>query len=329
MIPDLSLPAVVAGMMSQRSALSGATMGTRFSVVFQSQLPVDLVSLQEELQAAVDRVDAQMSPWKPGSDLNRFNRTPAGEWVDLPEDMFAVVHAALKTSIGSDGAFDPFVGELVCAWGFGPVACDDGAEVVRLRESWGSLARQVELDREGKRLRRLSDCKLDLCGIAKGYGVDCLSRVMHRWGLSDHLVSIDGEVRASGCKPGGDAWCVGLEKPVEGVRDSAFAIELADTAIATSGSYRQMRIIAGQTVSHTMHPQQGQPVCNGVLSVSVLADTCMEADAWATALMVLGWEKGLACARKTGLDAIFVIRNERGEIELKATDPGLLPEPDA
>ena len=212
--------------------------------------------------------------------------------------------------------------------GFGPVACGEAADVVRLRETWGSLARQVELDREGKRLRRLSEGKLDLCGIAKGYGVDCLSRVMQRWGLSDHLVSIDGEVRASGCKPGGDAWCVGLEKPVEGVRDSTFALELADVAIATSGSYRQKRTIAGQTVSHTMHPQQGQPVCNSVLSVSVLAETCMEADAWATALMVLGWETGLACARKTGLDAIFMIRNERGEIELMATDPGLLPEPD-
>lgn len=326
MIPVLSVPAVNAGTMPPRSALSGATMGTRFSAVFQSDLPVDLAALQAELQAAVDRVDAQMSPWKPGSDLNRFNRTPAGEWVDLPGDMFDVVHAALRTSIDSDGAFDPFVGELVCAWGFGPVACGDTAEVVRLQESWGSRVRQVELDSDGKRLRRLSECKLDLCGIAKGHGVDCLSGVMHRWGLSDHLVSIDGEVRASGCKPGGGAWCVGLEQPVEGVRDSAIALELADVAIATSGSYRQMRTIAGQTVSHTMHPLKGRPVSNGLLSVSVLAGTCMEADAWATALMVLGWEEGLARARQTGLDAIFMVRDGRGGIGLKATDRGLLPE---
>jgi len=310
----------------ERNVLSGATMGTRYSAVFYADMPVDRAALQAELQAAVDTVDLQMSPWKPGSDLNRFNRERPGAWVELPEEMFEVVHAALRISIDSGGAFDPFVGELVAAWGFGPdVPSGDMAHLRRLQENWGGQERQVELDREAKRLRRLSANRLDLCGIAKGYGVDALGNVLTRWGLTDHLVSIDGEVRAAGRKPAGTPRRVALERPQEGVRDSDFALELADTAIATSGCYRQMRSIAGRTVSHTMHPQHGAPVSNGLLSVSVLAGTCMVADAWATALMVLGLEKGLVMVRDAGLDAIFVFETGSGRVEMASTDPTLLP----
>ncbi len=327
MLKDLTVFNSVPNAVPQRQVLSGATMGTRYSAVFYADMTIDRAALRADLQDAVDRVDAQMSPWKEESALCRFNREPAGTWVDLPADMYEVVHAGLRISIESDGAFDPFVGELVSAWGFGPERqAADMAQALSLQQKWERRAREVELDRDSRRLRRLSEGQLDLCGIAKGYGVDCLSRVMHRWGLGDHLVSIDGEVRASGTKPGGAHWNVALERPDREVRSSAFALALDGSAIATSGSYRQVRSAGGRTVSHTMNPQRGAPVDNSLLSVSVLADSCMEADAWATSLMVMGLEQGQAKARDIGLDAIFLSQNALGQIEMSATDPGLLPD---
>ncbi|WP_269581021.1 FAD:protein FMN transferase [Roseibium sp. Sym1] len=324
---ELAAATPVSTSLPDRHVVNGATMGTRYGVVFYSDLPVEQAALRADLQAAVDRVDLQMSPWQRDSILCRFNREPPGTWVDLPDETYEVVHAALRICVESDGAFDPFVGELVAAWGFGPDRQTvDTAMAARLKETWQHQRREVELDRNGRRLRRLSEGQLDLCGIAKGYGADCLSRVMSRWGLCDHLVSIDGELRASGCKPGGAPWSVALERPERDVRSEAFTLALASAGVATSGNYRKVRNASGTMVSHTMHPQHGVPVDNGLLSVSVLSGSCMEADAWATALMVMGPDQGLAKARDCGLDAIFLNRKPSGGIAMSASRPELLPE---
>ncbi len=219
--------------------------------------------------------------------------------------------ASLRIGRTSNGGFDIGVGDLVAAWGFGCSGPKPDANKI------AALAKQVrpvttlalEVDEAGNRACKHAPLSLDLSGIAKGYGVDELARVMEAFAIPSWLVGIDGEMRAKGAKPDGSAWAIGLERPQRGTREIMSVIELTDMAVATSGDYRHWVDIGGKTLSHTMNPKTGAPLQNGVASVSVLAKSAMEADAWATVLMVLGDKAGLQTARALGLDVVFVLRD--------------------
>ena len=294
-----------------RHALSGATMGTRWSVVFfaPGALPPD--GLEAALAAAVERVDRQMSNWKPESDLNRLNAAPVGNWVAVPRGLMTVLAEALRIGRATQGAFEIGVGPLVSAWGFGPGPRQPDRAAIAAAEAAPrvSAMEALELDVAGGRARKRAPLGLDLCGIAKGFGVDELGRVLDGFGIGAWLAGIDGEMRARGLKPGGEPWAVAHERPDRHRREPMGVIELTDMAVATSGNYRHWAEVAGGIVSHTMDPERQVPLANGVASVSVLAPTCMAADAWATALLVLGAEAGLRKAREAGLDAIFVLED--------------------
>ena len=157
-------------------------------------------------------------------------------------------------------------------------------------------------------MRKRAAISLDLNGIAKGFAVDQLARCLEQHGIHAYLVGIDGEMRAAGRKADGSAWLVALEKPLKGRREVLGALELHDTAIATSGDYRHWRERDGSVHSHTMDPHSGVPLVSTLTSVSVICTSCMYADAWATALLVLGVERGSQLAKAQGLSAIFVLR---------------------
>lgn len=167
----------------------------------------------------------------------------------------------------------------------------------------------LEVDVARGRARRLADVAFDLCGIAKGFGVDELARVLDRHGIGAWLVGIDGELRARGCKPDGSPWAIALEAPDYDRRGAMGAIDLVDAAVATSGDYRHWADFGGERLSHTMDPRAGAPLRGGIASVTVVAPTCTDADAYATALMVLGAQAGRAHAERHGLDALFVVRD--------------------
>lgn len=286
-----------------RYSLSGSTMGTRFSAVLQAAAGLDTEALGAVLQTAVDRVDRQMSTWKPDSDLMRLNAAPCRQWLAVPDELLRVLLGALQVSVASGGAFEIAVGELVTAYGFGPqaaVGCTPGRP--------GRASERLEIDPEGKRVRKHGPLTLDLNGIAKGFAVDQMARCLGAQGITSYLVGIDGEMRARGLKADGAAWKVALERPLRGRREVLGALELSDIAIATSGDYRHWRERDGQSYSHTMDPAIGAPLQSNLASVSVLCASCMHADAWATALMVLGPERGRALAEREGLAAIFVLR---------------------
>jgi thiamine biosynthesis lipoprotein len=287
----------------QRYSLSGATMGTRYSAVFYAAEVIDQGALQAELQQAVDRVDRQMSTWQADSDLMRLNAAPPGHWVELPEELLWVMATALQIGEQSGGAFDIGVGALVSACGFGPQAAAEQLppQPPRARDA-------LELDVPRRAARTHSRISLDLNGIAKGFAVDQLARCLQKHGVYNFLVGIDGEMRAAGHKPDGSAWAVALEKPLRGRREVLGALELTDASIATSGDYRHWRERDGTSVSHTMDPHSGAPLVSTLTSVSVICTSCMYADAWATALLVLGVEAGSRVAREQGLSAIFVVR---------------------
>jgi thiamine biosynthesis lipoprotein len=302
----------------RRSTLHGPTMGTRWSASVDAGPSTDLATLRRDLAAAVEQVDAQMSPWKPDSDLVRLNRAPVGTWVDLAADIREVLAAALDVHRLSDGAFDPCLGALVDAWGFGAVRDAPDAEAIRAARTAMPRCVQgcLELDRPEGRVRKRTPLQLDLCGIAKGYAVDRMVAVLRQHGVRHALAALDGELRAVGAQASGAPWAVALERPEDGRRAVHGVVELEDLAVATSGDYRRCVRVGDARLAHTMDARRCAPVNNAVASVTVLAHTCMHADAWATALLVAGPGAGLALAQRMGLDVLFLLRAAEGLVEL-------------
>ena len=301
-----------------RTTLHGPTMGTRWSVRVDAENTVDLAALRLDLARAVEQVDAQMSPWKPDSDLLRLNRAPVGDWVDLPMQIMEVLACALDVHRLSAGAFDPCVGPLVDAWGFGAVRETPDPEAIRMaRQPTPHHANGcLELDSRAGRARKHDPVQLDLCGIAKGYAVDRMVHVLRQHGVRHALASLDGELRALGPQASGAPWAVALERPEAGRRAAHGVIELDDVAVATSGDYRRFLQVGDTRLAHTMDPRRRAPVNNAVASVTVLSSSCMQADAWATALLVAGPDDGLAMAQRMGLDVLFLLRRAEGLIEV-------------
>jgi thiamine biosynthesis lipoprotein len=278
-------------------------MGTHYSVIAYVEPSMDGQVLRRKLHGSVSEVDAVMSNWKPSSDISRLNRAPLDQWIALPESLIHVLETALTIEAQSNGAFDIGVGADVAKWGFGPLAQNTVQKVTAPRPI---TRRALELDRIGQRARKHGPLSLDLSGIAKGYGVDRLGEVLKAVGLAHWLASIDGELRAGGPKPDGTPWAVGLERPVFGKRELSGVIEITEMAVATSGTYRHCREVGGKMISHTIDPATGAPVKSKQASVTVLAPTCMEADAWATAILVDGALPPKSFAAPSGIDAILL-----------------------
>lgn len=293
-----------------RRVLNGPTMGTRYSAVCFAEEDRPLAELHLALQRSVDAVDGQMSTWKPDSDLMRLNRAPIGTWLDVPEQLAAVLATALEVGRVTGGAFDIGVGDLVSAWGFGPGAGTPDPEAIAVTGAAARLPAHLalELDQIGRRVRKHGAVTLDLSGIAKGYGVDELARILESHGIARYLVSIDGELRAGAPPPGVSSWRVALESPEFGRRAAAGVIEIAAAALATSGDYRHVVEYRGTRYGHTIDPQWRAPLSGGPASVTVRAASAMQADAWATALMVLGPERGSQLASALGLEVLFATR---------------------
>ncbi|MDE2402228.1 MAG: FAD:protein FMN transferase [Burkholderiales bacterium] len=285
-------------------------MGTRYSAVFFAPAVTDLATIGAALFAAVDQVDRQMSTWKSDSDLNRLNAAPAHQWHVIPAELLAVLDAAVRVGIESQGAFDIGVGQLVNAWGFGPTGLQpDAQQILALRQRTHRAASDVlEIDLAHQRVRKKEAMTLDLSGIAKGYGVDALARALDGLGIHRYLVGIDGEMRAKGSKLDGQPWAVAIEKPVRHVREVMGVMDLADAAIATSGDYRHWVEVAGKHFAHTMDPRNGRPVDNHLASVTVVMSSCMLADAWATALLVMGAPAAMELAQQQGMTVLLVVR---------------------
>lgn len=292
-----------------RHALNGPTMGTRWQAVFFAARGFAPAPVQGTLQQAVAEVDAQMSTWRPDSDLMRLNAAPVGQWVDVPDRLAQVLALGLDIGRASDGAFDIGMGDAVKAWGFGPQeASPDGIRAAMTAPR--DPAHEV-LELAGRRACKHAPLALDLNGIAKGHGVDRLAEVLHGVGIRAALVGIDGEMRAAGSRPDGTGWTIAIEAPDRTRRAPQSILSLEDAAVATSGDYRHWVEVGGRCLSHTMDPASGAPLARSPASVTVVARTCAEADAWATALMVLGPERGTALARHHGLDTVFLARGDK------------------
>lgn len=298
--------------------LYGETMGTRWRVDLFAAASAPLDAWHAAVQAELDGVVAQMSNWESGSDISRFNRAPAGTWHAFPDAAYAVLACALEVAAGSGGAYDPTVGPLVELWGFGPhgrpgtVPSDADVAQARARVGW----QRLQLHPPARQVRQPGNCRLDLSAIAKGYGVDAVAACLQRAGVAAALVDVGGELRGFGRKPGGAPWQVLVEAPGDddpGSDAPPCVLALQDAAVATSGDHWHHFVDAdGRRHSHTLDPRSGRPVPGAAAAVTVIAATAMEADAWATALTVLGRDEGLGFARRHAMAARFLVRTADG-----------------
>ncbi|MEJ7933825.1 FAD:protein FMN transferase [Sphingobium sp. AN558] len=254
------------------------------------------------IHSILAHVIGEMSNWEAGSDVSRFNGAPVGAWVTLPDNLLCVLRAGLDVARMSEGAFDPAIGRMIGTWGFGPPGARGEPALHPSSAPWRSI------DVEPGRARRRSDVQLDLSGIAKGFAVDAVARALLDLGVQHFLIEIGGELRGAGVKPDLQPWWVDVETP-PGLSLPALRIALCGLSVATSGDYRRFAMEDGVRLSHSIDPASGAPVANDVASVTVLHESAMLADAWATAIMVMGHDRGMALATREGL-AVRLIRRQ-------------------
>ena len=298
-------------------SLSGLTMGTSWSVKLIRPTGSDLQTIHEGIQGQLDLIVAQMSTWSAGSDLSRYNHAAADSWHVLPAHFLKVLDCALAVAEHSGGAYDPSVGQLVNLWGFGPDPKrpdrPDDAAILRERQRCGW--QRIHIDRARHALLQPGGLYLDFSSIAKGYGVDLVAAYLCGIGVVSYLVEVGGELYGHGVKADGQPWWAGMEHPpaTSSTHDRLQSVvALHGVALATSGDYRRYFEDGDRRYSHTIDPRTAQPVAHALASVAVLHADCMTADAWATALMVLGDEDGLALALRHGVAALFISRDGDG-----------------
>jgi thiamine biosynthesis lipoprotein len=307
---------------------AGDTMGTRFLVkVAAPEMPrADYEAIAKAIGRRLDSVTAQMSTWDPESELSRFNRHGEPSPFRVSPDSLRVFEAAQEVSELSGGAFDVTVGPLVQAWGFGARARVPGgpvpAELARLRDAVGWQG--IRIDSEaGTLAKEHPQTVCDLSAIAKGYAVDRIAEDLERLGHRSYLVEVGGELRAGEPKPSAQPWRIAIEEPAatsSGRREIHQTLGLAGIGMATSGDYRSYYLKDGRRLSHTIDPRTGHPIEHALASVTVLHPQAMYADAFATALNVLGPEAGLALAQELGLAAHFIVREADGAYTVRETE---------
>jgi thiamine biosynthesis lipoprotein len=282
--------------------LSGATMGTGWSLSFAAPDDVTNTAVVSALEETFALVIRQMSNWEPDSDLSRFNREEG--WHDLKQDFFSVLSRALEIARLTNGAYDPTLGARMDMLGFGPPV--QGSQPSR-KHSW----REIQLAPASRRAQQPGGAALDLSSIAKGHAVDLCATRLRALGIPSFLMEIGGEFVGEGVKPDAQPWWVQLElsdmSPAPGEPPQT-DVALVNLAIATSGDFIRRR----DGVSHLLDGRTGEPVRGDLSGVSVMHASAMEADGWATALFALGAEQGVAMADQHALAAVFAIRTPEG-----------------
>ena len=301
--------------------LSGESMGTTYQVTLAAPplAPAERAALQTEIDELLSRISRLTSAYDPDSEVSRFNRHRGAAPFPVSAETTEIVRSALRFAEQTSGAFDPTVAPLVELWGFGPGQKREGVpsdpEIAQALRSVGF--QHLEVIQDPPSLRKdIPDLRLDLNAIVPGYAVDQVAALLSKKGFTDFLVELGGELFAAGLNPQGARWQVGIELPdpasPPGARLSA-VIPISNAAVADSGSYRKYFVRDGKRFSHLIDPRTGRPVTHLLASATVLAPTCMEADAAATALMALGPQEGLAWFRgHPGWEALLLIGREDG-----------------
>lgn len=286
---SLTAPFLVGRAQAAAAVTQGMAFGSTWRLVSGTPL---VPSAHATIADIIAQVDEQMSPYRTESDLSRFNRVHGDQWQNAPEELCAVTRAALDMARFTNGAFDPTIGPVVQRFGFGPIEGRSG-HFQSISAGHNELRKQDP------------DLTLDLCGIAKGYALDQITLALLDNGAADFMLELGGEVRAQGLHPSGRDWRVAIEDPSSITLAARHVVVPGEKALATSG-HRANGLSGPIATSHIIDPQNQRPVTPHAASVSVLADTAMQADALATALTAMG-SQGPEFAQEHDLSALFLL----------------------
>jgi thiamine biosynthesis lipoprotein len=300
--------------------IAGRTMGTTYHIKVVTGASERINGLKEKIDARLDAINQVFSTYRNDSEISRFNAfRAAGEKFPVSDDFIQVMKVGRKIYRLSEGAWDGTVNPLVDLWGFGPTLRQPqkppANKIKALMKNIGFD--RIRIVKPNFLVKTLATVTLDLNSIAKGFAVDQVSRLLVAGGYKNYLVEIGGEVYAAGVRADGKNWRVGINRPQ---KDAAFnevykAVSIANRAFATSGDYRNFFEIDGVRYSHVIDPRSGYPVSNGVVSVSVIADNCTLADGLATALMVMGAEKGIQLVKRLdNVECFIVLETSEGRL---------------
>lgn len=292
----------------QYSKITGSTMGTTYSVIVKSDV-ASPQAIYQDIEVELKDINQLMSTYIPDSEINRFNQLQDASCFTFSDKTWEVLLAAKTVYEQSNGAFDITLGPLISRWGFD---AEEYAEKVPSDNEVAELLAKVGTDKlhyntEQQCLsKKHPDITINLSAIAKGYGVDQVAKVVEQHGVNNYLVEIGGETKAKGLNPGGSAWRIAVEKPADVKQQKMLIVGLTDTSIATSGDYRNYFEVDGKRFSHTIDAGTGYPVTHTLTSVSVIHRSNMYADAYATALTVMGSKKALIFAEQHQLPVLLI-----------------------
>ena len=305
--------------------MEGQIFGTRW-VIKARGAGLDQKRLLPLIEADFEAINQGMSTWRQDSEISRFNSGAVGAYRFGPQSV-EVIKRSLEMARHTQGAFDPTVAPLIRLWGFGAKALKEPPtpellDATRQRVGY----EKISWNNEGKLIKKQAGLSLDLSAIAKGYAVDRVAAIVRAQGAQHGMVEIGGEVVAWGSRAQGGPWKLAVDAPVDNAEPGqrfAAIVKLMNKAMATSGDYRQFRIENGRRVQHIIDPRTGVPVEHGLASVTVVAQDCITADAYATALMVMGVEAGVALINSVPrVDALFLERQPKGWRQIKTRNMG-------
>jgi thiamine biosynthesis lipoprotein len=298
---------------SEAMRLQGPVFGTTYSIIYyDSETKFD-----KEIQQLFDDINQSLSTYIPTSDISRINRGETGIKVDAY--FTEVVEKSTRIFNETDGYFDPTVGNLVNAWGFGPEKPLNDLDSAKVKELMTYVGFDNVTLENGEIRKRYSETYLDFNSVAKGFGIDVVARFLESKQIKNYLVEIGGEIRTRGEKPGGKSWMVQIESPnTDGTRSAYDVMPLKDKAMASSGNYRKFRVTeSGEKYVHTINPKTGYAKESNLLAATVIAELdCADVDAYATAFMAMGLEKTQAFLQtKPELKVILIYVDDQDELK--------------
>jgi thiamine biosynthesis lipoprotein len=291
--------------------ISGTAMGSPYNMRYIDE---QQRNFKTAIDSLMDLFNQSLSTYHAGSEILRFNE---GESITFSLPFF---YPVLKRSYEiyqlTEGAFNPTINPVVRAWGFGP-----GKALPDVFPNVDSLLDYVDFESlvfDSASVRKTKQgVSLDFNSIAPGYGVDLVCEMLEKAGIENYMVEIGGELRCKGKNEKDDYWLIGIENPnyeEQGGQQIQTKVRLNNQSLATSGNYRRFYVRDGQRYAHTIDPKTGYPVKHSLLSATVIASDCTTADALATAMMVMGKEKAIELAARTGV-GIVLIYDEGGQIK--------------
>lgn len=305
---------------SREILIQGQTMGTTYSVKYVDNGSVEEALLVKKIAQLLEHLDASMSTYQKASELNALNDAAVGETVAVSAEMWQVLLIAERVFETTDGAFDPTVGPLVDLWGFGPLDSHDvipsQLEIDALRSNLGFHHLKFLPSRQS--VEKTAPIRIDLSAIAKGFAAERVAELLLELEVANFLVEVGGELRGAGVNQGGEPWRVAVEVPALTRGNIQRVIAVMNQGVATSGDYRNYFERDGVRYSHTIDPRTGRPIRHNLASVTVIRKDATEADALATAYMVLGADKALAMANRDNIATLLLVRKGDEFVELSS-----------